>query len=172
MPSMKDCQRPDCLGSVPIDTSPTVYVFPASCARPARGAARRLPATAAIKKRRDRSGGGSGSRGALLMARPRVYQRRRAWRAAATRVVQWPPMPDAVPTKPKRRVLDRIDDEEIVRLASDLIRIPSFTTEETPCAEWLAGYLDGQGLAGAPQGVEPGGQQNNQRPAGPGGGRA
>ena len=32
----------------------------------------------------------------------------------------------------RSRVLDRIDDEEIVRLACDLIRIPSFTTEETP----------------------------------------
>ena len=56
-------------------------------------------------------------------------------------------MPDTVSPELQSRVLDRIDDEEIVRLASDLIRIPSFTTEETPCAEWLAGYLDGQGLA-------------------------
>ena len=59
-------------------------------------------------------------------------------------------MPDPVPAELQKRVLDRIDDEEIVRLASDLIRIPSFTTEETPCAEWLAGYLGGQGLAVTP----------------------
>ena len=44
------------------------------------------------------------------------------------------------------KVLGQIDDEEIVRLACDLIRIPSFTTEETPCAEWLARYLAGEGL--------------------------
>jgi hypothetical protein len=43
------------------------------------------------------------------------------------------------------RVLARVDDGETVRLACDLIRIPSFTTEETACAEWLANYLADQG---------------------------
>jgi acetylornithine deacetylase len=39
-------------------------------------------------------------------------------------------MSDAAPPADLRRaVLDRIDDDEIVRLAGDLIRIPSFTTE-------------------------------------------
>ena len=81
-------------------------------------------------------------------------------------------MPDAVPSELQSRVLDRIDDEEIVRLASDLIRIPSFTTEETPCAEWLADYLDGQGLAVTPQEIEPGRKQTIARLPGTGGGRS
>jgi hypothetical protein len=50
-------------------------------------------------------------------------------------------------TDAQKHVLARIDEEEIVRLASDLVRIPSFTTEETPCAEWLGNYLRDQGLA-------------------------
>src|SRR5260370_825761 len=81
-------------------------------------------------------------------------------------------MPDTVSPELQSRVLDRIDDEEIVRLASDLIRIPSFTTEETPCAEWLAGYLDRQGLAGAPQEIGPGRQQTIPPIAGRGGRRS
>ena len=52
----------------------------------------------------------------------------------------------AVPPELRQRVLGVIDDDEIVRLAQDLIRIPSFTTEETPCAEWLANYLADQGF--------------------------
>ena len=44
-------------------------------------------------------------------------------------------MADSASNELRNRVLARIDDEEVVRLASDLIRIPSFTTEETPCAE-------------------------------------
>ena len=58
------------------------------------------------------------------------------------------PMPETVPPELQRRVLDRIDDAEIVRLA-DLVRIPSFTTEETPRAEWLADYLGRRGLVEA-----------------------
>ncbi|HKC83968.1 MAG TPA: succinyl-diaminopimelate desuccinylase, partial [bacterium] len=81
-------------------------------------------------------------------------------------------MPDAATSELQRRVLDRIDDEEIVQLASDLIRIPSFTTEETPCAEWLADYLGGQGLAVTLQEIEPGRKQTIARLAGRGGGRS
>ncbi|HEY7206035.1 MAG TPA: M20/M25/M40 family metallo-hydrolase [Methylomirabilota bacterium] len=81
-------------------------------------------------------------------------------------------MSDASPADLRRAVLDRIDDEEIVRLAGDLIRIPSFTTEETPCAEWLAGYLDDQGLAVTLQEIEPGRKQTIARLAGRGGGRS
>src|SRR6266853_4923769 len=81
-------------------------------------------------------------------------------------------MPDAATSELQRRVLDRIDDEEIVQLASDLIRIPSFTTEETPCAEWLADYLGGQGLAVTLQEIEPGRKQTIARLAGAGGGRS
>src|SRR5215467_10362377 len=70
------------------------------------------------------------------------------------------------------KVLDRIDEKEIVRLASELIRIPSFTTEETPCAEWLANYLRDQGLPPELQEIEPGRKQTVARLAGTGGGRS
>lgn len=46
-------------------------------------------------------------------------------------------MANAVSAGLSEKVLDRIDDEG-VRPASDLIRIPSFTTEETSCADWPA----------------------------------
>ena len=81
-------------------------------------------------------------------------------------------MADAAPAELRAKVLDRIDDEEVVRLASDLIRIPSFTTEETPCAEWLASYLDEQGLAVTLQEIEPGRKQTIARLRGTGGGRS
>jgi acetylornithine deacetylase len=81
-------------------------------------------------------------------------------------------MSDASPADLRRAVLDRIDDDEVVRLASDLIRIPSFTTEETPCAEWLAGYLGDQGLAVTLQEIEPGRKQAVARLSGRGGGRS
>src|SRR5258705_2116536 len=58
-------------------------------------------------------------------------------------------MADAVPAELRAKVLARIDDDEVVRLACELIRIPSFTTEETPVAEWLANYPPQAGLAGA-----------------------
>src|SRR5262250_48104 len=70
------------------------------------------------------------------------------------------------------KVLDRIDEKEIVRLASELIRIPSFTTEETPCAEWLANYLRDQGLSPELQEIEPGRKQTVARLCGTGGGRS
>jgi len=70
------------------------------------------------------------------------------------------------------RVLSQIDEEEVVRLAMDLVRIPSFTTEETPCAEWLATYLDQQGLEVELQEVEPGRKQTIAWLRGSGGGRS
>jgi acetylornithine deacetylase len=72
----------------------------------------------------------------------------------------------------QKKVFDRIDDEEIVRLASDLVRIPSFTTEETPCAEWIANYLGDQGLSPELQEIEPGRKQTVARLRGTGGGRS
>lgn len=68
------------------------------------------------------------------------------------------------------RVLAKLDDGETVRLACDLIRIPSFTTEETPCAEWLANYLAGQGLEVEVQEIEPDRKQTIARLRGRGGG--
>ena len=73
-------------------------------------------------------------------------------------------------TEAQRSVLAAIDDDEIVRLACDLVRIPSFTTEETPCAEWLANYLADQGLPVELQEIEPGRKQAVARLRGSGGG--
>ena len=83
-------------------------------------------------------------------------------------------MPGATAVSPdlRQRVLGRIDDDEVLRLAEDLIRIPSFTTEETPCAEWLANYLDDQGLEVELQEIEPGRKQAIARLRGTGGGRS
>jgi len=60
----------------------------------------------------------------------------------------------------------------VVRLACELIRIPSFTTEESPLAEWLANYLGEQGLAVTVQEIEPGRRQTIARLRGTGGGRS
>jgi hypothetical protein len=81
-------------------------------------------------------------------------------------------MADAVAAELRAEVLARIDDDEVVRLASDLIRIPSFTTEETPLAEWLASYLADQGLPVTVQEIEPGRKQTIARLRGTGGGRS
>jgi acetylornithine deacetylase len=75
-------------------------------------------------------------------------------------------------TDVQKQVLARIDEDEVVRLACDLIRIPSFTTEETPCAEWLGNYLRDQGLAAELQEIEPGRKQAVARLRGTGGGRS
>ncbi len=72
----------------------------------------------------------------------------------------------------QRRVLAQIDNDEVVRLASDLIRIPSFTTEETKCAEWLGNYLADQGLEVELQEIEPGRKQTIGRLRGAGGGKS
>ena len=72
----------------------------------------------------------------------------------------------------QQRVLGCVDDEEIVRLASELIRIPSFTTEETRCAEWLANYLAEAGLEVELQEIQPGRKQTIARLRGSGGGRS
>ena len=71
-----------------------------------------------------------------------------------------------------QRALGQVDDDEIVRLASDLIRIPSFTTEETPCAEWLAEYLARLGFEVELQEIQPGRKQTIARLRGSGGGRS
>jgi len=72
----------------------------------------------------------------------------------------------------QQRVLAQIDNDEVVRLASDLIRIPSFTTEETKCAEWLGNYLADQGLEVELQEIEPGRKQTIGRLRGAGGGKS
>ena len=43
------------------------------------------------------------------------------------------------------QVLSQVDETAIVGLASDLIRIPSFKTEETPVAMFLADFFKQRG---------------------------
>jgi acetylornithine deacetylase len=56
----------------------------------------------------------------------------------------------------EQKVLDAISADKIVALASDLIRIPSFKTEETPLARWLADYFSERSYEVELQEVEPG----------------
>jgi hypothetical protein len=58
------------------------------------------------------------------------------------------------PTQAK--VIDQIDEREIVGLASELIKIPSFKLEETPVATFLAEFFGGRGYEVDYQEVEPG----------------
>jgi acetylornithine deacetylase len=53
-------------------------------------------------------------------------------------------------------VLREIREDEVIELARDLARIPSFTTEETPVARFLARYLEEQGIEAELSEVEPG----------------
>jgi acetylornithine deacetylase len=53
------------------------------------------------------------------------------------------------------RVLEAITPNAVVELASDLIRIPSFKTEETPIARWLEDYFTQRGYVVEMQEVEP-----------------
>ena len=69
------------------------------------------------------------------------------------------------------RILDAITPEQVVGIASDLIRIPSFKTEETPLARWLDGYLTERGYEVDLQEVEPGRFQVLARLRGTGGGQ-
>jgi acetylornithine deacetylase len=45
-----------------------------------------------------------------------------------------------------RAVLERVDRRELIDLASALIRIPSFKTEETPVARFLEAFFRERGL--------------------------
>ena len=69
-------------------------------------------------------------------------------------------------------VLQHIRKEEIVDLASELIRIPSFTTKETPAAEYMRDFFDDHGFETEMQEVEPGRKQVIARLRGCGGGRS
>ena len=68
------------------------------------------------------------------------------------------------------RVLAQVDEEAIVNLASDLIRIPSFKTEETPVAVFLADFFRARGYRVDLQEVEPGRFQTIATLKGVGGG--
>jgi acetylornithine deacetylase len=75
-------------------------------------------------------------------------------------------------TTSELRALDAYDRSEMLDLARDLARIPSFTTEETPVARYLERFLGERGLAVELQEVEPGRLQCIARVPGTGGGRS
>ena len=54
------------------------------------------------------------------------------------------------------RVLQNIDEKELVELGKSLVRIPSFIGEETPIARWIADYLSERGYEVELQEVEQG----------------
>jgi acetylornithine deacetylase len=72
----------------------------------------------------------------------------------------------------EQRVLDACDRAEMIDLASDLARLQSFTTQETPVAQYLERYLDERGFGVEVQEVEPGRRQCIARLPGTGGGRS
>ena len=59
----------------------------------------------------------------------------------------------------KTDVLRYLKDEEIIDLASELIRIPSFTGKETPAAEFMRDFFEDQGFETEVQEVQPGREQ-------------
>src|SRR5215813_6873354 len=71
---------------------------------------------------------------------------------------------------PTRAVLSHVDARELIELASDLIRIPSFKTEETPVARFLEKLFRGRGYEVDLQEIEPGRFQTIATLRGTGGG--
>ena len=72
----------------------------------------------------------------------------------------------------RTRVLDAIKPDEVVALAEDLVRIPSFTTEETEVARFVRGYLERHGIPAELHEVDPGRFQVIGRIAGTAGGQS
>ena len=71
-----------------------------------------------------------------------------------------------------QQVLAAIDAEEMVRLALELVRIPSYKTEETEVARFLSDYLSERGYDVQLQEVEPGRFQTIATLKGSGGGKS
>src|SRR5438067_12454449 len=69
-----------------------------------------------------------------------------------------------------RAVLKHVDAQELIDLAGALIRIPSFKTEETPVARFLADFFSTRGYDVALQEIEPGRFQTIATLRGTGGG--
>ncbi len=69
-------------------------------------------------------------------------------------------------------VLSHIHDQEVIGLAGDLVRIPSFCPDETPVARFLAPYFEARGYAVELQEVEPGRLQTIATLRGTGGGKS
>src|ERR671935_1657383 len=70
----------------------------------------------------------------------------------------------------QQQVLAQVDRTALIDLASDLIRIPSFKTEETPLARFLADFFHPRGYHVELQEIEPGRFQTIATLQGTGGG--
>ena len=68
--------------------------------------------------------------------------------------------------------LSAIDREDMLDLAKRMLRIPSFKTEETELAQFMAGYLEERGYVVELQEVEPGRFQTIATLKGEGGGKS
>ena len=75
-------------------------------------------------------------------------------------------------TNTAQRLMDSVDREEMLRLAEDLVRIPSFKTEETDAARFLGDFLAQRGYEVELQEVEPGRFQTIATLKGSGGGKS
>ena len=75
-------------------------------------------------------------------------------------------------TDTDQRLMDSVDREEMLRLAEDLVRIPSFKTEETDAARFLGDFLAQRGYEVELQEVEPGRFQTIATLKGSGGGKS
>ena len=74
------------------------------------------------------------------------------------------------PTQTK--IINQVDENAIVDLASELIKIPSFKLEETPVANFLADFFNERGYKVDLQEVEPGRFQTIASLEGTGGGQS
>lgn len=72
----------------------------------------------------------------------------------------------------KDQIQARLDPNEVLQLAKDLVRIPSFTTEETECARFLHDLFRKEGFESELQEVDPGRFQTVARLRGTGGGKS
>ena len=68
------------------------------------------------------------------------------------------------------KLIEQVDEEAIVDLAGELIKIPSFKLEETPVATFLADFFGSRGYKVDLQEVEPGRFQTIATLEGAGGG--
>jgi acetylornithine deacetylase len=73
-------------------------------------------------------------------------------------------------TETRTRLLGAVDPAEVIELAKDLVRIKSYTTEETPVTTFLHGFFQRHGLESRLQEVDPGRFQVIVRLPGTGGG--
>ncbi|HSF15803.1 MAG TPA: M20/M25/M40 family metallo-hydrolase [Vicinamibacteria bacterium] len=71
----------------------------------------------------------------------------------------------------KEDLLEHVDENEVVALGKEIIRIPSFTTEESNVARFLVEFMGNHGLEAELQELEPGRFQAIGRIRGTGGGK-